>query len=589
MYYSTDVLEEIRIGNDIVDIVSSYVALKQKGNNYFGVCPFHNEKTPSFSVSADKQIFYCFGCGATGNVYSFIMQMENHNFVDAVKYLADRINYELPIENFSEEAKKNTELKSKLFEINNSAARFFYDNLISNEGSIPQKYLENRKIGLKVQRKYGLGYSKNKRDDLLSHLMSLGFELELILMSGLVIKSKENSYFDRFYGRLMFPIFDAMGRIIGFGGRSLDSREPKYLNSPDSILFDKSRSLYSINNARLSRIKEFILVEGYLDVISLYQANFKNVVASLGTAFNEHHAKFIKKYTSTVIILFDNDDAGIKATLRTIPILIKNGITVKVAQTKNAKDPDEFICKHGSEALLNILQSSQDHINFQIDLIKKKYDLSVVAEKVQFAKEVTDILKTVTNTIELDVHIKQIAKFTDISPDAIRSEVDKGNPSPLKNNEKYKQNLTYIQQNNLKEKGIQEARKKILKIFAESIDLRSILKNHLESHELIDETYMKLYKLFQQFSLKGTTIYAAEILNYFETVDEQKKVSEIFAIDLEFLEKSSLERAVNDLLKRIKRAYVDEKVRVETDVDELKKLIEIKRNIERLYITLSDG
>lgn len=586
MFYPSDILEEIRTGNDIVDVISSYVLLKQKGNNFFGLCPFHNEKSPSFSVSPDKQIFYCFGCGATGNVYSFIMQMENHNFVDTVKLLAERINFKLPTENISDEIKKNSELKSRLYELNTVSARFFYNNLISDEGVIARKYLENRKINVKVQKKYGLGYSKNKNNDLFSYLMKLGYDLDVVLKSGLINKGRENTYYDKFQGRLIFPIFDPTGRIIGFGGRSLDKREPKYLNSPDTLTFDKSRSLYSINYARLSKAKEFIIVEGYLDVISLYQSNFENVVAALGTAFTDQHAKLIKKYTNNVIILFDNDEAGLKATLRTIPILTKNGLEVKVAQTIGAKDPDEFIGKYGRDEFSKILQNAKSYISFQIELIKNKYNLSNTDEKVAFTKEVATFFKTINNSIELDIHIKELAELINISENTIRAEVNKEETSPKVVNDKYKENLSYIKKNNLNEKGIQEARKKILKIFIEVPDLREELQKNLTEEELIDETYIELYKLLKNFYNKNNVIYPAEILNYFETVESQKKISEIFVSDTEFKEKSILEKAVNDLLKKIKRWYIDEKVSSVTDANELQKLIEIKRNIEKLYITL---
>lgn len=585
MYYSKDVVEEIREGNDIVNLISSYVDLKQKGSSYFGLCPFHNESTPSFSVSIEKQLYHCFGCGASGNVYSFIMQMENLDFPDAIKNLADRIHYSLPEENDLLKTNLVQNTKATIYKINIEAAKFFYNNLISNKGKKARDYLDARLISYKTRVKYGLGYSTEKWDMLYKHLMSMGYSLEDVLESGLIIKSKSGSLYDRFRDRLMFPIFDVSGKVIGFGGRTLSSTEPKYLNSPETIVFNKSKSLYSINFARKSRLKEVILVEGYMDVISLYQSGFYNVVAALGTSLTEEHSKLLYKYVDTVIIAFDNDEAGKSATLRSIPILIQNGVKVKVLQLKHAKDPDEYVKRFGKDAFSNCILESKSHIDFQIENIGKNYNLQKTEDKIEFTSQVAKLLSTTKSDIELDAYISQVSNVTGISQTAIRSEINKLSYKPIKVSNSSK-NLSY---HKVKDKGLYHAKKNIIYIASNNHGICEKIKKYLKPHEMGEEVYVKALNIIYDLQSKNNDIYPAQIVNYFNTIDDQKVISEIFLTHLDLNDRSFINQAVNDQIKVIKRNYIDEQIAKTDDVKMLQNLINTRRCIETLNISVLDG
>ena len=338
MYYSEDLVEEIRLKNDIVDVISGYVKLQKKGSSYFGLCPFHNEKSPSFSVSRSKQMYYCFGCGAGGNVFTFIMEYENYTFAEALKFLAERAGVELPEIEYSNEAKEKANLKATLLEINKLAAKYFYAQLKTEKGSVAHKYLTDRGLSEETITAFGLGYSNIYSDDLYKYLKLQGYSDDLLMKAGLISVNEKNGVYDKFWNRVMFPIMDANNRVIGFGGRVMGKGEPKYLNSPETEVFDKSRNLYGLNRARTSRKSYFLLCEGYMDVIALHQAGFTNAVASLGTAFTPGHASLIKRYVNEVYLTFDSDGAGTKAALRAIPILKEAGITAKIIRMEPYKD-----------------------------------------------------------------------------------------------------------------------------------------------------------------------------------------------------------------------------------------------------------
>ncbi|MBO5228612.1 MAG: DNA primase, partial [Lachnospiraceae bacterium] len=339
MYYSEDLVEEVRVRNDIVDVISSYVNLKRKGSRYFGLCPFHNEKSASFSVSPDKQLYNCFGCGAGGNVYTFIMEYENYTFQEAIKMLAERAGVELPKEEQSAEARREADFNSLLLEINKEAAKYFYYQLRTERGALGYKYLtEKRMLSDDTVKKFGLGYSNQTSNDLYQYLKAKGYRDEVLKESGLVTYSEKGTY-DKFWNRVMFPIMDIHNRVIGFGGRVMGDGEPKYLNSPETRVFDKSRNLYGMNVARTSKRPNIIVCEGYLDVIALHQAGFTNAVASLGTAFTPQHALLLKRYTKEVLLTYDSDNAGTKAALRAIPILKDAGLSAKIINMKPYKDP----------------------------------------------------------------------------------------------------------------------------------------------------------------------------------------------------------------------------------------------------------
>ena len=356
MYYSDELIEEVRSKNDIVDVISSYVKLQKKGSSYFGLCPFHNEKSPSFSVSRQKQMYYCFGCGAGGNVFTFLMEYENYSFLEALKYLADRAGVELPRQELSKEARERADTKAILLEINKAAARYFYIQLKERQGERALAYLKGRQLGDDTIRAFGLGYANKYSDDLYRYLKGQGYQDDMIAKAGLITVDEKHGAHDKFWNRVMFPIMDANSRVIGFGGRVMGDGKPKYLNSPETMIFDKSRNLYGLNRARSSRKSYFLLCEGYMDVISLHQAGFTNAVASLGTALTQGHASLIKRYVKEVYLTYDSDEAGTKAALRAIPILREAGISAKVIRMEPYKDPDEFIKNLGKEAFEDRIQ-----------------------------------------------------------------------------------------------------------------------------------------------------------------------------------------------------------------------------------------
>ena len=330
MYYSEELIEEVRSRNDIVDVISGYVRLQKKGSSYFGLCPFHNEKSPSFSVSRQKQMYYCFGCGAGGNVFTFLMEYENFSFVEAVKFLADRAGIELPEMEYSKEAKEKADLKSTILEMNKLAAKYFYVQLKSERGSQADSYLKNRELSDETITAFGLGFSNKYSDDLYKYLREKGYSEDLIRQAGLINTDERQGVYDKFWNRVMFPIMDVNNRVIGFGGRVMGDGKPKYLNSPETVVFDKSRNLYGLNRARTSRKPYFLLCEGYMDVISLHQSGFTNAVASLGTALTVGHAALIKRYVQEVYLTYDSDEAGTRAALRAVPILREAGFLLKL-------------------------------------------------------------------------------------------------------------------------------------------------------------------------------------------------------------------------------------------------------------------
>ena len=583
MRYSDDIIEDIRFGNDIVELINGYTSLKQRGNSYVGLCPFHKESTPSFSVSPDKQLYHCFGCGASGTVYNFIMDIENYDFLDALMYLADRINYPLPEPNGSFD-NSLSEKKQILYDIHKLVAKKFYENLSNPQAQIANDYLDKRGISKNARIKFGLGYSLFKKDDIYNFLKQNGYDDDIILESGLVIKSKNNSFFDRFFGRLIFPIIDVQGRVIGFGGRDLtDSKtSPKYLNSPDTPIFNKSYNLYSINIAKNNKNKELILVEGYIDVIALCQVGITNVVASLGTAFNENHIKLLKKYANKVIILFDSDDAGIKATLRAIPILIENGIYVRVAQVEDAKDPDEYISNFGTNNFIKLLNTAKSYISFQIIQKMKDYNLNDPIQKVEFTKEVSKIISSLSSPIERDVFINEASQITKISKEAIYEEVN----MVLSNNNNIERIINKKPKQAILNNKLDEARQSILYILSSNINIYNILKSHINYEDFIDDAYIKLAKLIFELNEKNQPIYPAEITLKFENPEEQKQISKVFMLKIDFSNSDNLEKVINDQIKIIKRAYFDKIISESDDLEKVQNALKDKKKFDKLYINI---
>ena len=592
LYHSTsnDVIEEVRYGNDIVDVVSSYnISLKQRGGNFLGLCPFHNEKTPSFSVSADKQMYKCFGCGEGGNVYSFVMKMDNVEFKEALTMLAERINYKLPeLSSYGRNQKAKSENKDRYFEINRLAARFFYDILMSSEGEIARKYLESREISNKTIVKYGLGYTGDS-SGLYTYLTELGYTAAELMTLGLIAKSKtEEKYFDRFYNRLMFPILDDRGNVTGFGGRIIGSGEPKYLNSKETPVFDKSKNLYGINIAKRNRSRELVLVEGYMDVITLFQGGIENVVASLGTAFNQTHTRILKKYCDSVILAFDSDTAGITAALKSIPLISQNGLKVKVFSTSDAKDPDDYLKQFGADKLKEQLKNAKSHITFQIECLLKKYDIKKPDESVMFTTDAVKVLSGINSAIEQDVYLRQIVDLTGISETAIKAELAKtGTAAPHAAPKRIRPPAKPFKPNR-PGKGVTEAYKRLILITAYEPTAREAVAKHLEPDEIHIDIYRDIYGEITKPDFKGAVIYPAELSSRFETTDEQREVADIFlSNDAGYI--STTEKEVNGLVKKIKDYHINQYIAAANDDESLKNLENMRKTFANLNIKVSDG
>lgn len=425
MAYDNPVIDEVKNANDIVDVIGEYVRLKKNGANYFGLCPFHLEKTPSFSVSPKNQMYYCFGCGAGGDVFRFLMQYENLSFGEALRELADRAHISLPEQNVSEEYKKRNELRDKLLEINKTAAYFFVAVLHSKKGSAGYDYLKNKR-GLTdgIIKHFGLGFSPEEPDALFKQLKARRYSDELIKQSGLVIYGDRNIS-DRFRGRVIFPIMDTNNKVTGFGGRVMGDGLPKYLNSPETLVFDKSRSIYALNFAKKSRQDFLILCEGYMDVIALHQYGFTNAVASLGTALNNKHATVLKRYTDKIILCQDSDEAGTNAKIRAFPILHEAGIDTRVISLKDAKDPDEFLKKHGRESFEELIKDPENAFIYIIGELKKNFDLKDPAEKTSFYHELAERLTMFKEPLERGNYIDSVCSSFFIDRDELKDLVDK--------------------------------------------------------------------------------------------------------------------------------------------------------------------
>ena len=596
MRYSQDIIEEVRAGNDIVDVIGGYVALKNKGGSFFGLCPFHNEKTPSFSVSRDKQMYYCFGCGAGGNVISFVMQIENYDFLDAFKFLADRIHYVLP-KIQSEAVKAGLRNRDALREVNRSAARFYYDVLLSEDGVPAQKYLDERGIAPSVRKRFGLGFSTGNWDSLLKNLQKHGFNISDMVELGLVKSSKKGQHYDRFRERLMFPIMDIDSHVVGFGGRIMNDNEnaAKYLNSPETPLFDKSRQLYGIHIARKARHKEIIVVEGYMDVLSLHQAGYPQTIGILGTALTAFHARLLKRINASgVVLLFDRDTAGAQAVARAIPVMLKAGLSVKCLQvTEDVKDPDEYIQKYGPARFGQLLMGAKNHAAFQIEMLTKQHDLTNTEERITFTQKAAIVLASLESTIEADAYIRETAKLTGIAPEAIFAEMDKqrgrldgGEPIFLRTGApRDRPGLRYSLNGRQQERGLIDARKGLIFILLTYPEICKKMQNYLNPEEMGEAVTNKLLEIVYENTGKD----AADIITRFETLEEQKQVAEILKEIFYF---DDIEKAVNEMWKVIKRAWFDaqlEQKESEIDINAVNTLIEAKRNLEKQHITIMNG
>ena len=421
--YSEEIIEEVRQANDIIDVISQYIHLKRSGRNYFGLCPFHNEKSPSFSVSPDKQIFHCFGCGVGGNVFTFLMKIEGVNFIEALQMLAERAQIQLPALSNNVDSIKE-ELKEKIYQINEFTANYYHQKLYLPESKIAQEYIKKRKLSNETLKSFRIGFS-GKFDELYKELIKQGFKEREILESGLVNKNEQGKFIDRYRNRLMFPICDARGKVIAFGGRVLDDSKPKYINSPENVVYSKGRHLFGLNVAKKSDTKKLLIVEGYMDVISLHQRGITNVVAPLGTALTQQQGWLLRKNTEQIILSFDSDGAGQTAINRSIEILQNMGCDIRVLQMEGAKDPDEYIIKYGNARFQALIDKALSIVEFKVKQLRKNLDLENTVDKIKFLNEIAKLIAKIDNSMEREVYIDKIARTYNVSKEAIYAEVNK--------------------------------------------------------------------------------------------------------------------------------------------------------------------
>ena len=591
MYYSDEIIEEVRSKNDIVDVISSYVKLQKKGSSYFGLCPFHNEKSPSFSVSREKQMYYCFGCGAGGNVFTFLMEYENYSFQEALKYLADRAGVELPEAEYSKEARERADQKAILLEINKVAAQYFYVQLKSPQGAHALSYLKDRGLSDEMIHSFGLGYSNKYSNDLYQYLKSKGYRDELIVKAGLVTVDERYGVSDKFWNRVMFPIMDSNSRVIGFGGRVMGDAKPKYLNSPETMIFDKSRNLYGLNRARSSRKPYFLLCEGYMDVISLHQAGFSNAVASLGTALTPGHASLIKRYVKEVYLTYDSDEAGTKAALRAMPILKDVGITARIIRMEPYKDPDEFIKHLGAEAFEERIHKARNGFMFGLEVLERDYDLTTPEGKTDFMKEAAKRLTQFDEEIERSNYIEAVAKtyhvgFEELRKLVLKMAVQTGLAKQVERPKRLDG------KSREKEDGHVKSQKILLTWLIEDEGIFNQIRRYITPDDFTGELYKKVAALlYEQY--EGQDVNPARIMNHFTDEEEHREVASLFHTKIrELTTIREQEKALKETIIRVKGHSIDTAAKnlAPTDIAGLQRLMEAKRelqDLEKLHISIN--
>ncbi len=595
MRYTDDIIEEVRTRNDIVDVISGYVKLTKRGSSYFGLCPFHNEKTPSFSVTPGKQMYYCFGCGAGGNVFTFLMQYENYTFTEALQHLADRCGVELPKMEYSARAKQQAEEKAALLQINKEAAQYFYYQLRTEKGKKAYQYLTDRGLTPETMKHFGLGYSDKYSNDLYRYMKKKGYRDTLLKESGLFNVDEKRGMYDKFWNRVIFPIMDVNSRVIGFGGRVMGEGKPKYLNSPETKIFDKSRNLYGLHAARSSRKKYLILCEGYMDVIAMHQAGFTNAVASLGTALTSGHASLLKRYTDEVLLLYDSDEAGIRAAIRGIPILKEAGISARVVSLKPYKDPDEFIKAQGAQAFEQRLETAMNSFMFQMEVLSSSYDLSDPQEKTKFFREASAKLLEFPDELERNNYIQAMAEKYQVAFEDLRRMVNRmalegtsGIPkrqavSPSAPKKKM-----------VRESGAEQAQKLLLTWLVNEPEIFSVVEKYVEPEDFTLELYQRVARLLYQQHRDGK-VNPARLLNQFEDSQEQTKVAAMFNASIHLESEEERSHAFADTILRIKEdswnmqsasLAADDLKSLQQLTEKKKKLEELRRRKDLLHISL---
>ena len=585
MYYPEELIEEIRQKNDIVDVISGYVGLQKKGGNYVCCCPFHSEKTPSFSVNRNRQIYKCFGCGEGGNVVTVVMKYENCTFPEAIKQLADKAGVPLPEMEYSEEAKRRETRRQRLLEVNKEAAKFYFYQLRTQHGAKAKEYLDKRQLSDEVRKNFGLGYAPVRGEELLAYLRQKGFSDDLIRDVGLAKIDERRGTTTQFWNRVMFPIQDINHRVIGFGGRIMGDTDsgPKYLNSPETEIFDKSRNLYGMNYARSARTGNIILCEGYMDVISMHQAGFTQAVASLGTAFTPGQAGLIKKYTRDVLLAYDSDGAGVKAALRAIRILRDAGMSGKIIDMSPYKDPDEFMKNMGREAFQDRINHAENSFMFEIRILERDFDMNDPEEKTNFHNAIAKKLCEFSEDVERENYIEAVAEKYHIGFDNLRKLVvntaaKAGGYAVVPERPK-----SGIQKKNTPEENVKKAQRLLLTWLTDYPQLYHKIKSYITPADFTIELYSKVAE--RMFSdIVNNSLNPAGIINMFADEKEQSEAASLFTTKLPELEsEQEKEKAFHDILLSVKRNsfnYYSERLGV--DLNAMSQVIEGKKALEEL-------
>ena len=607
MYYPEEVVEEVRMKNDIVDVISGYVKLQKKGANYFGLCPFHNEKSPSFSVSPGKQMYYCFGCGAGGNVITFLMEYENYTFQEALSSLADRAGVNLPKMEYSREAREQADLRARLLEVNKLAANYFYYQMKQPQGKAAYDYFHlKRGLADETIVHFGLGYSNKTSDDLYRYLKGKGYEDSFLKDTGLVTLEERGGR-DKFWNRVMFPIMDVNNRVIGFGGRVMGDGEPKYLNSPETKLFDKSRNLYGLNYARLSREGYLLICEGYLDVISLHQAGFTNAVASLGTAFTSQHANVLKRYTDQVILTYDSDGAGVKAALRAIPILKEVGMSIKVLNMKPYKDPDEFIKNMGAEAFRQRIKEAKNSFLFEVDVLRRGYEMDDPEQKTRFYQETARKLLQFGEALERENYLQAVAREQMIPAEELRGLVNRmGMSMGLKAGESLNHSGRVVPQETQeeesggsglsgsrkprrpdKEDGIRRSQRLLLTWLIETPALFEKIEGIITADDFVENLYHQVAQMVFDGHREGNLNPAAILSRFINDEDQYKEVAALFNASLkESLNNEEQKKAFSETVMKVRKNSLDVASRNAKDITQLQEIIRQQAALKQLHISL---
>ncbi len=586
MYYSEEFVEEVRQRNDIIDVISGYVNLKKSGSNFTGLCPFHNEKTPSFSVSGTKQMYYCFGCGAGGNVYTFLMEYENLTFPEALEQLAERAGIALPEKTNSEEERKRRNTRERILEIYKLAANYFYAKLNSPRGKEAKEYLLGRELSEQTIRHFGLGYSDKFSDDLYQYMKKKGFDDTILNQTGLFTFHEKKGVYDKFWNRVMYPIMDRTGKVIAFGGRVMGDGKPKYLNSPETLIFDKSRNLYGLNFIHGKQEQGIIICEGYMDVIALHQAGFKNAAASLGTAFTSQQSSILKRYADTVYLCYDSDGAGVKAALRAIPMLKEAGLTVRVINMRPYKDPDEFIKGLSAEEFQKRIDTAQNSFFYEIDILKRDYNMDDPEEKTKFMNEAAKKCLTFENEIERNNYIEAFSREYGVRSEDFRQLVRHYAASMAGLDYEKIKSERNKREKTRREDGIGKVQGILLTWLSEDISLFPIVKEHISTEDFMDEPYHEVAELLYGQAETGE-LSPAKIISCFDSKEEQSVVAGLFNRQIkEIYDAPEREKALNEVVKTLKKASLEKQSREITDLSQLQTLIAEKKKLEHLNLKL---